>query len=128
MESKGALIEALPPPLRAGGALLTPLARMGASFVSNKHVLKGASTAEVQAAMTAGLEQVERALRGGADYLAGGGFTFADVAVACALGFVQPHARLSIGPETRKTFSEPEIAAAFPSLLAWRDRIVERHR
>lgn len=127
LESADALVEALPPPLRKGGALLAPMARMGAKFVMGKHVKPGIAAAEYEAAMTSGLEQAERALQGG-DYLAGESFTFADLAICCALGAIKPHARLAIGPATRLAFTEEKIAAAFPSLLAWRDRVIERHR
>jgi glutathione S-transferase len=127
LQNTGALVEALPPPLRKGGALLAPMAKMGAKFVMGKHVQKGVTAAEYEAAMTSGLEQAERALDGG-DYLAGNTFTFADVAICCALGAIKPHPRLAIGPETRAAFTEEKIAAAFPSLLAWRDRVIERHR
>ena len=106
---------------------MTPMARIAAKFVMGKHVKPGASAAEYEAAMTSGLEQAERALEGN-DYLAGNTFTFADVAMCCALGAIQPHARVAIGPATRLAFTEEKIAAAFPNLLAWRDRIIELHR
>ena len=127
LDDRAALVEQLPPPLRFGGAAFAPVAKMGASFVAGKHVSKTASAAELEAAVTSGLDKAAAALRAG-DYLAGNTFTFADVAIACSLGFVAPPARLSIGPATRAAFSDPKLAGIYGGLIAWRDRIVERHR
>ncbi len=127
VESPAALAEALPPPLRGAGEALSPVAKIGSLFLMRKHRTRGIPPAETEAAMTAGLERADAALSR-ADYLAGPSFTFADIAMAGALGFVAPHARVAMGPATRVVFSEPRIAAAFPRLVAARGRLVERHR
>jgi glutathione S-transferase len=127
LASPDALVEQLPQALRAGGKALRPLARMGAMFVASKHVSKTAAPAELEAAMTSGLDRARAALAGG-DYLTSGSFTFADIAMACALGFVSPAARLPLGPATRATFTEDKLATIYADLLAWRDRLIERHR
>lgn len=127
LASPEALVEQLPPALRAGGKALRPIARMGAQFVASKHVPKNVAQAELEAAMTSGLDRARAALAGG-DYLSGGTFTFADIAMACAVGFVAPAARLPLGPATRASFTETKLLAIYPDLLAWRDRLIERHR
>ncbi|MFO0553212.1 MAG: glutathione S-transferase family protein [Polyangiaceae bacterium] len=127
LASDEALMESTPPPLRALGGAARAAARMGANFIVGKHHTRGGSPAEHEAAMVRGLELLAQATSRG-DYLVGDRFTFADLAMACALGFVEPHARAHMGPATRAAFSEPRLAAAFPALLAWRDRIVDRHR
>ena len=62
------------------------------------------------------------------DYLVGGRFSFADVALACGLDFISPHTSSKHSAAGREVWCEPKLAAAFPELIAWRDRIVERHR
>jgi glutathione S-transferase len=127
LQNKQSLVEQLPPFLRPGGRALLPLAKAGAAFVRSKHVPRTTSPAELEAAMTAGLDKARAALATSA-YLTGGAFTFADVAIACALGFVVPPARLPLGPATRDVFSDPKLASVYADLVAWRDRLIEHHR
>lgn len=59
-----------------------------------------------------------------------GRFTLADIAVAAALQAVRPHSRfpLGLGPAQRDAWARPGLAARFEDVLAWRDRVVARHR
>lgn len=127
LASDDALMEALPPPLAKLGRSALPLARMGASFIVSKHDTRKASQAETEAAISSVLEQVEARLAEH-EYLAGDRFTFADVAMACAIGMIAPHPRQPLGPASRVVWSEPALGACFPAAIAYRDRVVERHR
>ncbi|MBK6516413.1 MAG: glutathione S-transferase family protein [Polyangiaceae bacterium] len=127
LASDAALLEAVPPPLSMLGRAALPLARLGTGFIASKHVSPNASRAETEAAISRVLEEVEAALAG-REYLAGDGFTFADIAVGCAVNMIAPHARQPLGPASREVWAEPAIAACFPSVVAYRDRIVEHHR
>jgi glutathione S-transferase len=35
---------------------------------------------------------------------------------------------IRLGPATRQVWSQPELAAEFADLIAWRDTLYERHR
>lgn len=123
----GALYEAVPSPLSKLGPSLVPLARMGATFIIRKYKTRTTPAAQTEATIASVMERADAAVSRN-DYLVGGQFTFADLAVAAALGMIAPHPRQPLGPASRKVWSEPTIAAAFPNLLSWRDRIIEHHR
>jgi glutathione S-transferase len=125
--SPAALRDELPSFLRPLGKVLTPVARLGLGFLAHKFDTASVSAAASEAAMVAVLEAGARAIEGG-DYLVGGHFSFADVALACGLDFISPHANAKHSAAGREVWCEPKLAAAFPGLISWRDRIVERHR
>lgn len=51
-----------------------------------------------------------------------GRFTFADIAAAQALAFVEPpQTGLKLGAASRRSFSDPELRERHPDLIAWRD-------
>jgi len=127
LDSPAALLEAVPPPLSALGGAVTPLARLGASFVASKYHTRSEPVASGEAAISQVLEHAEARLTG-KQYLVGDTFTYADVAIACSLGFIAPHARQRLGPASRDIWREPQMAAAFPRLIAWRDQLFELHR
>jgi glutathione S-transferase len=52
--------------------------------------------------------------------------SFADIAVAEALAFVRPQDRFPLGPRSRELWTEPDLVASFPDLLAWRDTVLAR--
>lgn len=76
------------------------------------------------------LEKLRAALAGGKLYLVGGVFTYADIAMAVVLQMVEPvrDEHLRIARHVRRTFRDPDLAARFPDLLEWRDRIYDLHR
>lgn len=129
-----ALLESVPPPLDRLGRAMLPVARSAARFVADKHGATSVPPAEAEAAISAGMDAALRALEAAgpaADarrYLVGGRFTQADLSLACALQFVSPPARLGMSDASRRVWSEPALAAAYPELLAWRDRLIEDHR
>lgn len=58
-----------------------------------------------------------------------GAFSFADIAAAQMIAFAAPPAvGLKLGPASRRCYADPEVAAAFPDLVAWRDALYARHR
>mgnify|MGYP000714989168 CR=1 FL=1 len=122
-----ALVDELPSFLQRFGVALAPVARLGLGFIAHKFDTKTVSLASSEAVMTQVLELATTALER-SDYLVDGRFTLADLSLACALGFVEPHTSTRLGPESRQVWREPALAAAFPSLVRWRDRIVARHR
>lgn len=125
--NKDALVEAIPPPLSKLGPALAPVAKLGASFIVSKYATRGVPPAASEAAISSVLEQASNALSRG-EYLVGDSFTFADIAIASALGMIAPHARQPLGPASREVWCEPALAAAFPKLVEWRDHMIERHR
>lgn len=64
-----------------------------------------------------------------------GEFTYADIAMAQALAFVSPPADpippahgLRVGPASRRSFVDPELAEQFADLLTWRDLLYKKYR
>jgi glutathione S-transferase len=58
-----------------------------------------------------------------------GAFTFADIAAAQILGFVAPPAfGLKLGKASRRGFTDPDLSAAYPDVIAWRDALYEAYR
>lgn len=70
-----------------------------------------------------------RAKLGGGDYLLDG-FSYADILGAVALQGVAPvaDAYVRLGPASRRAWTNPELAAEYSDLIAWRDRLYARHR
>lgn len=120
-----ALRESVPPGLRRLGPLTDLLATSGASYFLRKYDLR---------AQASGASQALRAELGAArDALAGGDwllerFTHADIAMAVTMQFVDPlpPELVPLGERSRAHWADPELAAAFPDLLAHRDRVVAR--
>lgn len=123
------LRESVPAPLRFLGPIGVAMARSAVGFVKSKYALT-TSLAETGARASEALVSLDRALDGGArDYLLDG-FSFADIAMAAALYFVEPgpEDRIRVGPATREVFREPELSRGYAGLLRWRDRLYSRHR
>jgi glutathione S-transferase len=58
-----------------------------------------------------------------------GQFSFADVAVAQLLAFVEPPAfGLKLGDATRRSFCDDVLRERFADLIAWRDALYDAHR
>ena len=58
-----------------------------------------------------------------------GRFTFADVAMAQVLAFVEPPLfGLRIGRASRRSFTDPGMRERYADLLAWRDAVYGAHR
>jgi glutathione S-transferase len=66
----------------------------------------------------------------GTDYLLGGKLSFADVAMAAALQFVEPLGEeyLRIPPAIRQAFTHQKLSEEFKDLLDWRNRLYSQVR
>jgi glutathione S-transferase len=129
LASDAALRETLPPPLpRLARRLLLPVARRVTRWFARKYELDLAATAGAADALRESLDALRTALVR-SDYVLGR-FTYADIIAASLLQAVVPVADryLPLGPATRQVWTQPELAAAYPDLVAWRDRLYERHR
>jgi glutathione S-transferase len=80
-----------------------------------------------RAALAAVLDEVRAALAGKPALL--GPFTFADIAVAQALAFVEPPSfGLKLGAATRRSFSDDVLRERYRDLVEWRDAVYDAHR
>jgi glutathione S-transferase len=58
-----------------------------------------------------------------------GAFSFADIAMAAPVAFLEPPAfGLRIGAASRAQFADPALAARYPDLLRWRDALYDAYR
>jgi len=129
LESEGALAEALPPPVPAWARpLLWPVARFVTEWFARKYAANLQDAAAATATLSAALAELRAAL-GGADHLLHG-FSYADIVMAVLLQGVAPVADryIRLGPATRTAWTQPELARSNADLVAWRDRLYERHR
>lgn len=127
--SEPARREALPAPLR--GALypfFAPLADLGIFYLTRKYGFSDASAEAAEQAIRRTLEAGREAIARPGGHPVGDTFTFADIALACSLHFVSPHASLRMGDATRACFTQPALADEFSDLLAWRDATYTAYR
>jgi len=129
LASDAALQETLPPPLpRLARRLLLPVARRVTRWFARKYELDLEATAAAESVLREALDALRTALVR-SDYVLGR-FSYADIIAASLLQGVVPVADryLRLGPATREAWTNAELAAAYPDLIAWRDRLYERHR
>lgn len=107
---------------------MKPMARMAARFLANKHEAATDPEAAVLATAVPGYERLREALQRG-PFLTGT-FSYADIAMALTLQFVQPvdERFIPLGPGRRKAWSHPALAERFADLLRWRDQLYAGHR
>jgi len=105
-----------------------PLTAAGVEYFYRKYGAATGTEAERTEAIRNELVTLRAALAGGDVLL--GSFSYADVAMAVALQFVEPVAghRPSMKPATRRIFTQPGLATEFADLLAWRDAVFARHQ
>jgi glutathione S-transferase len=120
--------EAVPRVLRRT-PLARPLGAVGVSYLVRKYELTAPKEAAHRDRIRGVLEELRAAL-GGGDHLVAGQLTYADVLGAAMMQVVVPvdDRFIRIGPATRAAWTDPELAAAYPDLVAWRDRIYDRYR
>jgi glutathione S-transferase len=131
LEDNEALVEMVPRKLR-GIPGTRALARFGVARTLRKY--RGLRDLDdARAALAAVLDDLRAALAkasasSGVKTLLGR-FTFADVAVAQVLAFVEPPAfGLRLGTATRRSFSDDVLRARFADLVAWRDALYDAYR
>jgi glutathione S-transferase len=120
-----ALPEAFPGAMRK---LLKPVANVGVAYLRGKYDFTS-RLAGARRDLESNLQVLQEAL-GDRDYLCGEGFSYADIAMALVLQGVKPVTDefLRLGPATREAWTNLDLCDRFPDLLAWRDRIYEKHR
>ncbi|MCA9546952.1 MAG: glutathione S-transferase family protein [Myxococcales bacterium] len=120
-----ALRESVPPPLDGLGPVSTLVGKFGVGYLQKKYGFGPSQREAHEATLRDGLAAVDAALKASrSGYLVGDSLTYADVAMAMVLHFVAPPADLPIGERSRPHWTRPELVAAFPDVLAWRDRIL----
>ncbi len=128
-----ALLEMVPKPM---AAMSRPLARAVARFGVQRTMRKyGVAKQQEDDAM----HVVERVLGEFRELLGSsagrdsetllGDFTFADIAAAQALVFVEPPSKgLRLGRASRRAFAHPALKERYADLVAWRDRLYDAWR
>jgi glutathione S-transferase len=119
----------VPRPLRRP---LAPVALVGVRYLQRKYrTQSGSGDAEPlhRADLQGALLELRAALADGRSTLAGE-LSFADIAMAAALQFVQPVevARIQMAPAVRRAWTDLELAGEFNDLVAWRDQLYARWR
>ncbi|MFT3765401.1 MAG: glutathione S-transferase [Minicystis sp.] len=129
-----ALAEMVPGPIRRTlGPIAVRVGRLGVARTLRKYDGHRAGGDVHRRALIAALDEIRAAL---AEAPAGetprtllGRFTFADIAAAQALVFVEPPATgLKLGVASRRSFSDPELRERYADLIAWRDDLYRAFR
>jgi glutathione S-transferase len=97
-------------------------------WFARKYELDIENAEPAKAAMIEQLDELRSALAH-ADYISST-FSFADIIMATLLQGVAPVADryVPLGQATRQVFTQPDLAARYGDLIAWRDCLYERHR
>ena len=116
---------AVPRPLRPA---LMPLIRLTTAYIGRKYRLQERDPSEARETIRRHLAQLQKDLHGRSTLLST--FSFADIAVAVAVGVVHPvdHPALPVGPAMRAAFGLPDLVEEFGALVEWRDRIYKERR
>ena len=120
MQDPEALRELVPPPISAIRPVAVAVGRYGARRLLRKYAV-GLDDEGLRARMVTGLDAIRAALGGRETLLPA--LSYADVTVAAALAFVEPHPRAKLGPKARVHWVDPELSSAYRDLLGWRDRL-----
>jgi len=122
-----ALRETLPGPLRATGPVGMMAGRMGAQFIAQKYGFARSDLDAHERILRESLAEIRSVLDGGDYFLSD--FSYADVAVAASFQFLRPvgDRYIRLGPAGTRAWTDP-LASDHEDLLAWRDRLYERHR
>ncbi len=123
-----ALNEAVPPQIP--GPLRMTMGKVGVRYLERKYGLKDTTEAGHLDAARQALAALDQAVAESTGDTILREFSFADIAMACALQLVWPvgdeHIRL--GRNTRRCFTDERLMTEFPNLGPWRDRIYEQFR
>jgi glutathione S-transferase len=108
--------------------LLRPVAAMGARYIAKKYEFDADAPEPQPDLLRSALDDLRRAL-GDRGHVVGERFTAADIIGATLLQGVRPvEGFMEVGPETRRMWHDPALAARCEDLLAWRDAIYAAHR
>jgi glutathione S-transferase len=127
-ESPEALVDSMPRwipgPLRG---VSIPLAEATVRYLIRKHSIREDEMQAHRRTIEFALRKLREALERG-DHLVGGALSYADIAMVSALQFVSATGKLApMGPASLAVWHDNVLASAHGDVLAWRDRMVERH-
>lgn len=107
---------------------LATVARVGYRIIERKYQIDSDPMRQRRILFDCLLE-LRHALADGRPYLLGE-LSYADVVMAAAVGVIQPpeSPAVTIGPATRRTWTDVELSSDFTDLVAWRDQLYQRHR
>jgi glutathione S-transferase len=127
-ESPDALLESVPPALRALGPVGRALGQSGVRFFVEKYGLASHDAADDVRVIAEELDALRAALGSRETLL--GSFSYADVVATSVVQVVSPveHPALKLGPATRAVWETPELRDRYADLVAWRDRTYTRYR
>jgi glutathione S-transferase len=122
-----ALVELLPRPLRAL-PLAARVGALGTARTLRKYDADRESRDTHRRTVLSALDELRSALAkapsGESPQTLLGRLTFADIAMAQLVIFVEPPATgLKLGPASRRSFTDPELRAQYGDLVAWRDAL-----
>jgi glutathione S-transferase len=131
LHDEEALGEMVPRPLRRALGPLSPrLGGLGIRRTLRKYDGLANDEAAHRRALRAVLDEIRADLAGGRTLLRT--FTFADIAAAQVLAFVEPPAAgaagLKLKPSSRRCFADPELRPQYADLIAWRDELYRTYR
>lgn len=122
LDNPAALRESLPGPIRALGPVGLAIGRMSVNNLLSKYARPGLSDNEgCLRQMGEALAALKAELGDGPTIL--DRLSYADLTGVAALTFVSPHPKAPLGEVVRPLWSAPDLAAAHPELVAWRDRV-----
>lgn len=121
-----ALPAAVPESLRKS---LIPMARSGTRFIARKYNLGARPLEAHRDRYREQLLALRGRLAASSPYLLGR-FTYADIAMAVSLQFMNPPADryLPFQPGTRRCLYDERLTGEFGDLIRWRDSLYEKHR
>ncbi len=127
---RDASAELIPKNMRALGPLARAIARAGVARTRRKYGGSERADTEHQATLEGVLDEMSAALGDRPDATLVGELSFADLRAAQVLCFVKPHEgdHVRLGAASREVYGDPELAARYPNLLAWRDELYARYR
>ena len=110
--------------------VMQPVASLAVSHLMRKYEICAGGDAQYEAESRQALDALRAALAGGRTHLVGDTLSYADIAMAASLQFLLPvdQRYIPLGPATRTVWTHPGLAAEYPDLLAWRDRLYAAHR
>ncbi|MDQ3035287.1 MAG: glutathione S-transferase N-terminal domain-containing protein [Myxococcota bacterium] len=125
--SAAALIESMPPSIpKALRRASVPAAELALKYIARKHGVREEEEAQDRGTIRWTLRKLRESLERG-DYILGA-LSYADVAMIASLQMVLPSRTLAkVGDASAAAWTDDALAREHADVLAWRDRVVERH-
>ena len=128
---RDALLEMVPRPLRQAGPAAVAIGRVAIERTLRKYGGQRDAAAVHARSLCDVLDELRAALASatGDPPVLLGRFSFADIAMAQTLAFVQPPLfGLRLGRASRRSFHDPALSARYADLISWRDAVYDAHR